>query len=91
MAGLGRGQVVTAARRIREMSAMIMQKSHSKKSGIGVRRPKSLKLRSGGRGKNGFVHVTKAGTVSEIRRTLGIKPWHIRNVRHAFKMAGVEV
>ena len=69
----------------------IMQKSHSKKAGNAERRGKSLKMRSGGRGKNGYVHVTRAGTVSEIRRTLGIKPSHIRNVLRAFKAAGVEV
>jgi hypothetical protein len=68
-----------------------MQKSHSKKPGNGVQKPVRLKSRPGGRGKNGFVHVTSAGTVTEIRRELGIKPYHIRNVRRAFRMAGVEV
>ena len=58
--------------------------------GNGVQKPMRLKSRPSGRGKNGFIHVTKAGTVSEIRRTLGIKPSHIRNVLRAFKMAGVE-
>jgi hypothetical protein len=67
-----------------------MQKSNSKKTGNGVLRPKSQKLRSGGRGKNGYVHVTRAGTVSEIRKELGIKPYHIRNVSRAFKMAGIK-
>jgi hypothetical protein len=67
-----------------------MQKSHSKKAGNGVQKPKSLKSRRGGRGKNGFVHVISAATVSEIRRELGIKPYHIRNVTRAFKMAGIK-
>jgi hypothetical protein len=68
-----------------------MQKRHSKKMGNGGQKPNRLKSRPGGRGKNGYVHVTKAGTVSEIRRELGITPYHIRNVRRAFKMAGVKV
>jgi hypothetical protein len=68
-----------------------MQKSHSKKTGNGAQRIKSLKLRPGGRRKNGYVHVTRAGTVSEIYRTLGIKPSHVRNMLRAFKAAGVEV
>jgi hypothetical protein len=68
-----------------------MQKSHSKKAGNGVQKPNNLKSGPGGRGKNGFVHVISPATVSEIRRELGIKPYHIRNVRRAFKMAGVEV
>jgi hypothetical protein len=67
-----------------------MQKSHSKKAGNGVQKPMRLKSRPRGRGKNGYVHVTKAGTVTEIRRDLGIKPYHIRNVRRAFKMAGIK-
>ncbi len=67
-----------------------MQKSHTKKTGNGVQKSKRLKSRPGGRGKNGFVHVTSAGTVTEIRRDLGIKPYHIRNVSRAFKMAGIK-
>jgi hypothetical protein len=90
MAGLARGcgQVFTAARRIR---GEIMQKSHSKKTGNGLQRPKRLKLSLRERGKNGYIHVTRAGTVSEIHRTLGIKPSHVRNMLRAFKAAGVEV
>jgi hypothetical protein len=68
-----------------------MQKSHSKKTGNAVQRPKSMKVHLAGRGKNGYVHVTRAGTVSEIYRTLGIKPSHVRNMLRAFKAAGVEV
>jgi len=64
-----------------------MQKVMPKQRETGAQKPK---IASGGKGKNGYVHVTKAGTVTEIRRTLGIKPYHIRNVRRAFKMAGVK-
>jgi hypothetical protein len=67
-----------------------MQHIHSKIAGNGVQKRRSLKLRAGGIGKNGFVHVISAGTVSEIRRDLGIKPHHIRNVSRAFKMAGIK-
>jgi hypothetical protein len=67
-----------------------MQKDHSKKAGNGMRRIKSVKLRLGGSTKNGYVHVTRAGTVFEIHRTLGIKPSHFRNMLRAFKAAGVE-
>lgn len=93
--GVGRGRfgswMSTAVHSGPAHPAEIMQKSHSKKAGNGVRRIKSLKLRLGGRRKNGYVHVTRPGTVSEIRRTLGIKPSHIRNVLRAFKAAGVEL
>jgi hypothetical protein len=68
-----------------------MQKSHSNKTGNVVQTIKKPKLRPAGMGKNGYVHVTRAGTVSEIYRTLGIKPSHVRNMLRAFKAAGVEV
>jgi len=70
-----------------------MKKSSGKgqKSGNGIHGRQSLKLRSGARQKNGFVHVVSPATASEIRRTLGITKTQIRNVRRAFIAAGIAI
>jgi hypothetical protein len=58
-------------------------------NGIHVRQ--NIKVRTGARQKNGFVHVASPATASEIRRTLGITKTQIRNVRRAFLAAGIKI
>jgi hypothetical protein len=68
-----------------------MQKKHSKNAEAGVCGRQSLKSRSDGNHKNGFMHVASPATASEIQRTLGIKRSHIDNMMRAFAAAGVKI
>jgi hypothetical protein len=68
-----------------------MQKRHSKIARNGINGPKSLKSGVGGSRKKGYVHVISPATASEIRRAVGIRPSHTRNVMRAFAAAGIKV